>query len=103
MRLASHTSLFRRLTIAAFAALMLAAAGWRAAPLGAVSTSVVISQVYGAGGNSGATGGNQAASGGGLAVTGSNAALVAGAGVLLLAIGVGVFFFTRRRRTSFTA
>jgi hypothetical protein len=55
------------------------------------------------GGNSGAAGGNQAASGGGLAVTGSNAALVAGAGVLLLAIGVGVFFFTRRRRTSFTA
>ncbi|MEV6844122.1 hypothetical protein [Actinoplanes sp. NPDC051411] len=56
-----------------------------------------------AGGNAGTTGGNPAASGGGLAVTGSNAALVAGAGVLLLAIGVGVFFFTRRRRTSFTA
>lgn len=53
-----------------------------------------------------AAAGNQAAGtgdGGGLPVTGSNTTLLAAAGIILLATGVGLFLFTRRRRTSFTA
>src|SRR5947209_8976105 len=55
MRTVSVTRLFRGVTAAAAGALALGLVASIARPVAAASTSIVISQVYGGGGNSGAT------------------------------------------------
>src|SRR4051812_477374 len=55
MRISAETRLVRGLSTVAFTALIISVIAWAVGPLTAVSTDVVISQVYGGGGNSGAT------------------------------------------------